>query len=100
MMLFLGWLSTLTPYDCLNLSSVRLIKDFTVSTSTFLIPASSPSSRIQYPCNFSAAVLSFISDIERESEYHLPPNKAKKVDLPTPCGPLSTNIESNFIPGS
>ena len=97
----LGWLSTVVPYDCLYLSSVRVTKDFTVSTSTFLIPASSPNSKSQYPWSFSAAVFpSFISEIVRESEYHSFPSFAKNVDLPHPCGPFKTNTESNFIPGS
>ena len=72
---------------------------FTVSTSTFFSPASSPSSRIQYPCSFSGAALSFMSPMVRESLNHLPPSLAKNELLPMPCGPFSTTTLSNFTPG-
>ena len=71
-----------------------------VSISVFFSPASSPISRIQYPCSFSAAVLSFVSLRSRESLNHSPHSLEISVDFPLPYGPFSTSIVSNLQPGS
>ena len=81
------------------MSSTLERKDFTVSTSVFFIPASSPSSRIQYPCSFSGPDLSRMSVSVRLSENHAPASLANSVDFPIPCGPFKISTLSNFVPG-
>src|SRR5699024_7350695 len=95
----LGWGVTLLPKLARYLSSCLEIKAFTLSSSALRIPASSPISMIQYPCSFSAAVLSFISDRLRLSEYHSPPSFAISVLFPIPWSPFNTIMLSNLVPG-
>ena len=90
----------LRPKDARNTSFCLDIKPRSVSISVFLSPASSPISKIQNPCSFSAAVLSFVSDSNRESLNHSPQSLDIIVLFPIPCGPDSTSIVSNFIPGT
>ena len=54
---------------------------------------------IQYPCSFSAAVLSFVSLKFRLSENQSPASREISVLFPTPCGPFSTSMVSNLQPG-
>ena len=60
-------------------------KERSVSTSAFFKPASSPISMIQYPCSFSAAVLSFVSLKFRLSENQSPASREMSVLFPTPA---------------
>ena len=89
----------LRPKDARNTSFCREIKPLKVSISVFFSPASSPISKIQNPCSFSAAVLSFVSDNKSESLNHSPQSFDIIVLLPIPCGPDNTSIVSNLMPG-